>query len=156
MTAEIQAGAVTNNPTQWHAINWQKVGKNVRRLQGRIVKARQENRRGKVKALQRLLTHSFSAKALAVRRVTENLGRKTPGVDKEVWDSPDIKAKAINRLRQRNYKTQPLRRIYIPKTNNQKRPLSIPTMIDRAQRASTSISARPNSRNTGRSKFISI
>lgn len=135
MTAS-KAGAVTNNsPTQWHSINWHRIGKNVRRLQVRIVKARQEQKWGKVKVLQRLLTHSFSAKAMAVRRVTENLGSKTPGVDKEVWDSPEKKALAITRLRQLGYKAQPLRRIYIPKTNNQKRGLSIPTMIDRAQQA---------------------
>ena len=68
---------------------------NVRRLQARIVKATQEGRWGKVKALQRLLTHSFSGKALAVRRVTENKGRDTPGVDKVIWNTPEKKATAI-------------------------------------------------------------
>ena len=68
---------------EWHQINWTKAHGNVRRLQARIVKATKEGRWGKVKALQHLLTHSFSGKALAVKRVTENEGRKTPGVDKE-------------------------------------------------------------------------
>ena len=61
------------DPTEaWDEIDWYKCEKRVRRLQARIVKAVQEGRWGKVKALQHLLTHSFSAKALAVERVTEN------------------------------------------------------------------------------------
>ena len=55
----------------------------VSRLQARIVKAQQEGRYNKVKALQHLLTRSQSARILAVERVTENDGRKTPGVDGE-------------------------------------------------------------------------
>ncbi len=72
MTALIEAGAFSHTEMQWHAIDWQKVHHAVRRLQARIVKAVKEKRWGKVKALQRLLTHSFSGKALAVKRVTEN------------------------------------------------------------------------------------
>ena len=78
--AAMQAGAVSHDPDDFHAIDWQKVIGNVRRLQARIVKATQEGRWGKVKALQHLLTHSFSGKALAVRRVTENSGKRTAGV----------------------------------------------------------------------------
>ncbi|EML8576659.1 reverse transcriptase N-terminal domain-containing protein, partial [Escherichia coli] len=63
----------------WHTINWKRQYRTVRRLQTRIVKATQEKQWRRVKALQRLLTRSFAAKALAVRRVTENSGRKTPG-----------------------------------------------------------------------------
>ena len=68
------AGAASHNMVSWHAINWQKVHQTVRRLQARIVQAEQAGKRGKVKALQRLLTHSFSGKALAVKRVTDNDG----------------------------------------------------------------------------------
>ena len=80
MTATPLAGAAPHHPTDWHAINWPKVYQNVRRLQARIVQAVRAGRWGKVKALQRLLTHSFVAKALAVKRVTSNPGRRTPGV----------------------------------------------------------------------------
>jgi RNA-directed DNA polymerase len=90
---------------------------------------------GKVRALQYLLTHSFSGKAIAVRRVTENQGKNTPGVDKEVWSTPDLKTKAIQSLRQYGYNPQPLRRVYIPKADGKKRPLGIPTMKDRAMQA---------------------
>ncbi len=75
------AGAVSHNEVDWHAINWQKAHTIVRRLQARIVKATQAGRWGKVRALQRLLTHSFAAKVVAVKRVTENQGKRTPGVD---------------------------------------------------------------------------
>ena len=92
------------------------------------MKATKEKRWGKVKALQRLLTHSFSGKALAVRRVTENQGKNTPGVDKVTWNTPRKKITAISSLRQRDYHPQPLRRIYIPKKNGKKRPLGIPVI----------------------------
>lgn len=85
MMAELEpAGAVSHNLEGWHDIDWRAVHENVRRLQARIVEATKEGRWGKVKALQHLLTHSFSGKALAVRRVTENQGKKTPGVDNVV------------------------------------------------------------------------
>ena len=135
MTAEIPAGAVSHNTRDWHAINWQKVHENVRRLQARIVKATQEGKWGKVKSLQHLLTHSFSGKALAVKRVTENQGKRTPGVDRVIWNTPAKKAAAIYSLKQHGYHPLPLRRIYIPKSNGQKRPLGIPTMKDRAMQA---------------------
>src|SRR5438128_1137238 len=124
------AGASFHGVTDWHAIDWQSVNQNVRRLQERIVKATQEGKWNKVKALQRLLTHSFSGKALAVRRVTENQGKNTPGVDQVLWDTPEKKTQAIRDLRQRGYHPQPLRRVYIPKSNGAQRPLSIPTMKD--------------------------
>jgi len=118
MTAEHKAaGASFHGVADWHDIDWQSVSHNVRRLQARIVKATKEKRGGKVKALQRLLTHSFSGKALAVRRVTENQGKNTPGVDQITWNTPQKKLNAIYSLRQRDYCPQPLRRIYIPKKN---------------------------------------
>ena len=93
--AATQAGAASSDLPDWHAIDWRKVNAVVRRLQARIVKATQAGRWGKVKALQHLLTHSFSGKALAVRRVTENSGKRTSGVDGILWDTPPAKAKAV-------------------------------------------------------------
>jgi len=129
------AGAASHMITDWHAIDWYKAHRNVRRLQTRIVKATQEGKWGKVKALQRLLTHSFSGKALAVKRVTENQGKNTPGVDRIIWDTPHKKMNGVYALRQRDYHPQPLRRIYIPKKNGKMRPLSIPCMRCRAMQA---------------------
>lgn len=130
----ISTGAISHTPG-WHAINWQATTQNVRRLQARIVKATQEGKWGKVKALQHLLTHSQSGKSLAVKRVTENQGKNTPGVDKETWNTPEKKMEAVNNLKRRGYKPLPLRRVYIPKSNGKKRPLGIPTMRDRAMQA---------------------
>lgn len=137
MTANthMNAGAASHAPIDWSAIDWSAVNQNVRRLQARIVKATQEGRWGKVKSLQRLLTHSLSGKALAVRRVTENTGKRTPGVDGEIWRTPEAKATAVQTLKQRGYQPRPLRRVYIPKKNGKKRPLGIPTMQDRAMQA---------------------
>jgi len=119
----------------WNSIDWKKAKKEVRRLQMRIAKSVQEGKYGKVKSLQWILTHSFYAKALAVKRVTSNKGKKTPGVDGVVWKSAKDKWQAILSLRQHDYKALPLRRIYIPKKIGKKRPLSIPTMRDRAMQA---------------------
>lgn len=145
MTTELQqeqpVGAASHEGVDWHgqawhAIDWQTAHREVRRLQVRIVKATQEGRWGKVQALQHLLTHSFSGKALAVKRVTENQGKRTPGVDGEIWNTPQKKATALRVLRRRGYQPQPLRRIYIPKSDGKKlRPLGIPTMKDRAMQA---------------------
>ncbi|GHO50336.1 group II intron reverse transcriptase/maturase [Ktedonospora formicarum] len=140
---EMSAGASFHDMLEWHGIQWYRTERNVRRLQARIVKATQEKRWGKVKALQRLLTHSFSGKALAVKRVTENQGKKTPGVDKITWETPEKKAQAIRDLKPRGYHPQPLRRVYIPKSNGTQRPLSIPTMKDRAMQALYLLALQP-------------
>lgn len=119
----------------WKMINWSKCQKNIQRLQARIVQAVKLGRWNKVKALQRILTRSFSAKALAVKRVTANKGKWTPGVDGQVWQTTSEKSHGITTLEGRGYKPAPLRRVYIPKSNGQKRPLGIPTIKDRAMQA---------------------
>ena len=119
----------------WHKINWAKCHQQVRRLQARIVKATQEGRWRMVKALQWLLTHSWSGRVIAVKRVTENQGKKTPGVDRETWSTPEAKLQAVLSLRRRGYQPLPLRRVFIPKSNGKLRPLGIPTMKDRAMQA---------------------
>jgi RNA-directed DNA polymerase len=126
MTAESSAGAVSHLSTDWHSINWGAVNETVRRLQARIVQATKAGKWHKVQALHHLLTHSLSGKALAVRRVTENQGKNTPGVDTVTWQDPESKGMAIHQLQQRGYKARPLRRVYIPKSNGKKRPLGLP------------------------------
>lgn len=119
----------------WNSIDWNKCETEVRKLQARIVKAQKEGKHGKVNSLQWILTHSFSAKALAVKRVTSNKGKDTSGVDKVLWHSPNAKVNAIKDLKRRGYKPQPLKRVNIKKSNGKLRPLGIPTMKDRAMQA---------------------
>lgn len=135
MNADKTVCASPGNATAWDQIDWPHCERNVRRLQARIVKATQEKRWNKVKALQRLLTCSFSGKALSVKRVTDNQGKRTPGVDGKIWSTPASKHKAIGTLRRHGYHSQPLRRVHIPKANGKLRPLGIPTMRDRAMQA---------------------
>ena len=127
--------ASTRCPTEWHQIDWRHVEKTVRGMQVRIAKAARDGRWRRVKALQRLLTRSFCGKALAVKRVTENQGKRTPGVDRELWETPTAKRAAIDRLNPEGYQSSPLRRVYIPKANGKQRALGIPTMRDRAMQA---------------------
>jgi RNA-directed DNA polymerase len=129
------AGAAPHGTPDWHSIPWKKVLRTVRRLQARIVKALQEGRGGKVKALVYLLTHSFAGRAQAILRVVSNSGARTPGVDQQRWNTPETKATAFRTLTHRGYRAQPLRRVHIPKSNGQKRPLGIPTLSDRAMQA---------------------
>lgn len=124
------------NATTWKTIPTEKAKKHVFRLQVRIAKAMRERKFGRVKSLQRILTHSFYAKFLAVKQITSNNGKNTPGVDGKIWRTNLQKIGAIQSLRRRGYKRLPLRKIYIPKKqNNKMRPLSIPVMKDRAMQA---------------------
>jgi RNA-directed DNA polymerase len=137
-----------NQQSSWDSINWLKYELAIKKLQARIVKAQKEGRHGRVKALQWTLTHSFYAKALAVRRVTSNSGSKTAGVDLVTWEDSEIKFQAIKELKRRGYQPQPLRRIHIKKSNGKLRPLGIPTMRDRAMQALYLMALEPVSETT--------
>lgn len=139
----IDAGAPARAESEWLQANWIRFGAEVKRLQVRIAKATLEGRWGKVKALQHLLTRSYSGKMLAVKRVTENRGKRTSGVDGEIWSSPAAKWQGVQSLRHRGYRARPLRRVYIPKSNGKKRPLGIPCMGCRAMQALWKLALEP-------------
>ena len=119
----------------WQHLPWPKMKAHVFRLQVRIAKAAREGKKSKVKALQRILISSFYAKCLAVKRITNNVGGKTPGVDGITWRTPKSKMQAVKELKRKSYKPLPLKRIYIPKKSGKLRPLSIPAMKCRAMQA---------------------
>ena len=120
---------------QWHYIDWGKVTQTVKTLQIRLSKAVAAKKWQKVKRLQWLITHNFAAKLLAVKRVTENKGKRTAGIDGQTFKTAGEKRKAVFKLRLKGYKPKTVRRIYIPKSNGKKRPLGIPTMHDRAMQS---------------------
>ena len=138
---------------QWKSIDWKKAEAEVNRLQTRIAKATQEKKWNTVKRLQYLLTHSYYAKALAVRKVTTNKGKKTPGVDGEVWSTPAAKMRGVLTLTDKGYQAKPLRRVFIEKKGKKaKRPLGIPCMYDRAMQALYALALDPVSETTADTK----
>ncbi|CAE6934361.1 Group II intron [Vibrio sp. B1ASS3] len=128
---------------QWQSFDWKAVERHVLRLQMRIAKAIRKGKHGKAKALQWILTHSKAAKLLAVRRVSQNKGSKTPGIDGDIWNTDARRMAAVSLLSRKGYRAKPLRRIYIPKKNGKLRPLGIPCMIDRAQQALHRLALEP-------------
>jgi RNA-directed DNA polymerase len=143
MTVLRNTDAVSTNGPGWSSIDWKKAGCEVMKLQVRIAKATREGRWRKVRSLQWLLTHSFSAKCLAVKRVSTNQGKRTPGVDGVILKTQKNKYGMISLLKRKGYAPLPLRRVYIPKSNGKKRPLGIPTMRDRAMQALYSMALSP-------------
>ena len=143
-------GASSHSEDTWSSINWKRVTRHVKRMQMRIAKAVREEKRGKVKALSWILTHSYYNKLDSVKRVTTNRGKKTPGVDGVIWKTPKQKMQAVKTLHRHGYHPLPLRRIYIPKKNTiKKRPLSIPIMKDRAMQALYNFALVPIAESTG-------
>ena len=143
MTVPPGADASFGLTRNWKAINWKAAQQQVRRLQVRIAKAVKNGNYRRASALQWLLTHSRAAKLLAVRRVTTNRGANTPGVDNVTWRTDRQKLHAADNLKRHGYRPHPLRRIYIPKKNGKLRPLSIPTLHDRAMQALHALALTP-------------
>jgi len=129
----------------WGVVDIKIIAHSVKMLQNRIVKAKLAGRTRAVNKLQKLLVKSQSAKILAVKRVSENRGKNTAGVDGELLDTNSKKNKCVDDLsiNLNEYKAMPLKRIEIPKKNGKMRPLGIPTMFDRSMQALYKLALEP-------------
>ena len=129
----------------WLAVDFDIVEQSVKILQNRIVKAKLASRSRMVKKLQSLLVKSLNARILAVKRVSENKGKNTAGVDGKLLDTNIKKSKYVADLKIKlpDYKSMPLKRIEIPKKNGKLRPLGIPTMFDRSIQALYKLALEP-------------
>ena len=106
------------------------------KLQRRISQATTRGETQKARRLQKLLATSWSAKSLAVRRVTqENTGKKTAGVDGVQSLTPPHRLQLISDM-DLHTPAQPVRRVWRDKPGTpEQRPLGIPIMHDRATQA---------------------
>jgi RNA-directed DNA polymerase len=127
----------------WEQIDWTRVKDEVNRLQSQITKAIIKGAKNLAKKLQYLLSISRNAKLLSVKKVTTNPGKKTSGVDGELWLTTKVKLLKAIQLTAKKYQTKPLRRVSIPKKNGKMRDLGIPTMDDRAMQALYALTLDP-------------
>ena len=135
-----------NRTEDWKTLPWKKFQRNVFRLQKRIYQAQIRGDFKRVRGLQRLLLRSFSARCLAVRQVSQdNRGKKTPGVDGIACLTPTQRMRMVRQLRKFSPSPAPIRRVYIPKASNpnERRPLGIPIMRDRAEQALVKLALEP-------------
>lgn len=128
---------VNERTTEWNNVNWRRAFRIVRNLRQRIFKAAQKGQLKKVRSLQKLLMKSYSNILTSVRRVTQtNKGKNTPGVDGLTVKTPKARGLLVDILTKfLPWKPYPTRRVYIPKANGKKRPLGIPSIIDRCLQA---------------------
>jgi RNA-directed DNA polymerase len=132
-----------SNNVEWKYINWRKVERYIFKLQKRIFQASSNGNFQLVRKLQRTLRRSYYARLLATRKVTQdNSGKKTAGVDGVKSLVPNQRLILAQTLSLK-HKPLPARRIYIPKANGEKRPLSIPTLKDRACQALVKLLLEP-------------
>ena len=129
--------------TRYEDIDFHKAEFAVNKLQKRITDALINNKPQKADVIVHNLIHSFYARALAVRKVTTNKGRKTRGVDNILWETSEERFKAIFDLSLRGYKQKPFRRVFTPKPSGGRRPIDIPTMKDRAMCVLLSLALEP-------------
>ena len=137
---------VSVNPNiKWRDINWKQVEIRVFKLQKLIYRASSRGEISKMRKYQKLLTKSYYARLLAVRRVTQdNRGKKTAGVDGIKNLPPMQRFNLVDFLNKRHLKASPTRRVWIPKPGqDEKRPLGIPTIYDRALQALVKIGMEP-------------
>ncbi len=130
----------------WHTLPWKHFHRNVYRLQKRIYQAAHQNDIKRVHNLQQLLIRSWAARCLAVRRVTQdNRGKNTPGIDGIARLTPRQRLHMVEQLRTlRTHRPASLRRVEIDKPGKtEKRPLSIPCMLDRAAQTLIKMALEP-------------
>lgn len=133
---QFAANVTSGDPVDWQSINWKQVYQTVKNLRQRIFRASREGDLKRARSLQRLMLRCQANVLESVRRVTQvNAGKDTPGVDQMLVLTPEARGRLCDQLSQLDlYRAHPVRRVYIPKRKG-KRPLGIPTIVDRCVQA---------------------
>jgi len=129
---------------EWDAINWHELEYQVDRLQKRIFRATQDENWSKTKSLQKLFVRSRNAKLLAIRKVTQlNSGKLTPGIDNKLYITSEARMQLYQEINFINYQPRPVKRVYILKADGRRRPLGIPTILDRVVQTMVKMALEP-------------